>query len=100
MKEIAAVCDCSVDTLERRFADVIQRGREKGTMSLKRKMFETAMNGNVTMQIWLSKQHLGYSDKQHHVHEETDHYDDDLLDTIDVEILSKMAKKPTEISEQ
>jgi len=26
-------------------------------------MFDTAMDGNVTMMIWLSKQMLGYSDK-------------------------------------
>ena len=55
MNEIAAVMKCSVDTLERRFADIIKEGREQGTMSLKRKQYEVAMGGNVTMLIWLGK---------------------------------------------
>jgi len=67
MHEIAAVVKCSVDTLERRFADIIKIGREDGKASLKRRMWETAMSdsnkGSVTMQIWLSKQILGYTDK-------------------------------------
>lgn len=29
MNEIATFVDCSVDTLERRFADIIKRGQEK-----------------------------------------------------------------------
>jgi len=31
---------------------------------LRKKMWENAMSGNSTMQIWLSKQYLGMSDKQ------------------------------------
>lgn len=65
MKEIAAVVGCSVDTLENRFSDVIQKGRERGKMSLKRAMFDSAVTkGNVVMQIWLSKQMLGYTEKR------------------------------------
>lgn len=60
--EIAAVVDCDVSTLTRRFAQVIEKGREQGKSSLKRKMWETAMAGNCTMMIWLSKQMLGYRD--------------------------------------
>jgi hypothetical protein len=63
MEEIASVVECSVDTLERRYAEVIKRGRERGKMSLKRKQYETAMKGNVSMLIWLGKQHLGQRDK-------------------------------------
>lgn len=61
--EIAAVVGCDVSMLNRRFKQVIQKGREQGKSSLKRKMWETAMGGNVTMMIWLSKQMLGYTDK-------------------------------------
>lgn len=61
--EIGAVVGCDSSTLTRRFAQVIEKGREQGKMSLKRKMWETAMNGNVTMMIWLSKQMLGYTEK-------------------------------------
>jgi hypothetical protein len=61
--EIGAVLGCSQDTIERNYADAIKEGREKGRMSLKRKMYETAMGGSVTMMIWLSKQMCGYTDK-------------------------------------
>lgn len=62
LAEMAAVLDCSEDTLGRRFADVIKKGRENGRMSLKRKQYETAMGGNVTMMIWLGKQLLDQKD--------------------------------------
>lgn len=61
--EIGAVLDCDRRTLQRRFAAAIEKGREVGKSSLKRKMWEHAMGGNTTMMIWLSKQMLGYSDK-------------------------------------
>lgn len=61
--EIGAFVGCSVDTLSRRYADAIKEGRLTGNVSFKRKMWETAMGGNVTMMIWLSKQILGYTDK-------------------------------------
>ena len=32
-------------------------------MSLRRKQFETALAGNVTMMVWLGKQYLGQKDK-------------------------------------
>lgn len=63
MIEIGSIVECSVDTLERNFADVIKKGRERGKSSLRRKQFEMAMNGNVTMLIWLGKQHLGQTEK-------------------------------------
>ena len=62
MTEIACVMGCSVDTLERRFADTIKEGREQGKMSLRRKQYEVAMGGHVSMLIWLGKQHLNQSD--------------------------------------
>lgn len=57
--EIAAAVGCSVDTLDRRFAELIAKAREKGKSSLRRLQWETAQKGNVTMQIWLGKQILG-----------------------------------------
>lgn len=63
LAEIAAVMDCDPKTLTNRYSSVIEKGREKGKSSLKRKMWETAQGGNITMMIWLSKQMLGYSDK-------------------------------------
>lgn len=63
MIEMAAVLDCSVDTLENRFSDVIKRGREVGKQSLRRLQYKSAQTGNTTMLIWLGKQYLGQTDK-------------------------------------
>lgn len=63
LEEMSAVLDCDISTLTRRFAHVIKKGRERGRMSLKRKQYEVAMGGNVTMLIWLGKQLLDQSDK-------------------------------------
>lgn len=63
-EEMAAVLRCSEDTLQRRYAAVIKEGRSTGRMSLKRKQWEMAMGGNITMLIWLGKQLLGQTDKR------------------------------------
>jgi hypothetical protein len=38
--------------------------RGEGKELLRMKMYQSAMKGDKTMQIWLSKQYLGFSDKQ------------------------------------
>jgi len=69
-EELAAFFDCSVDTIGRRMEDdpdfcgAYKRGLEKGKMSLRRYQWRAAESGNVTMLIWLGKQHLGQTDKQ------------------------------------
>jgi len=63
MEEMASFFGCSVDTLERNFADTIKKGKDKGRMSLRRLQFEKAQTGNTTMLIWLGKQMLGQKDK-------------------------------------
>jgi AraC-like DNA-binding protein len=62
-EEIASVLGCSKDTLERRFAANLKKGRHHGRSSLRRKMWKKVEDGNITMMIWLSKQMLGYKDK-------------------------------------
>jgi hypothetical protein len=62
VEEIARVCKCSKDTLERRFMDEIEDGRANGRESLRRLQWTSARGGNVTMQIWLGKQLLGQRD--------------------------------------
>ena len=63
MAEIAAVVGCSVDTLERRFAEVIKKGQEEGKSSLRRLQWLQAEKGNANMLIWLGKQWLGQRDR-------------------------------------
>lgn len=62
-KEIAYVMGCSTDTLIRNYAEYIDKGKAGGRIKLRRAMMRNACeNDNATMQIWLSKQWLGYSD--------------------------------------
>ena len=56
------MCDCSVDTLERRYADTIKSAKDRGRSSLRRHQWELAQKGNPTMLIWLGKQLLGQRD--------------------------------------
>lgn len=57
--EIGLVVGCSVDTLARRFADVLKKGYAELDTSIRRWQVTSARSGNVTMQIWLGKQFLG-----------------------------------------
>jgi len=78
-KEMAASLGCSVDTLERRFADKIELARGDGKTKLRRaqwlkgvggkvkcphcnKTVET-LNGSERMQMHLGKHHLGQHDR-------------------------------------
>ena len=63
MGEIAACLKCSIDTLERNYAGVINQGREEGKCSLRRAQYKKAMEGNPTMLIWLGKHRLGQKDE-------------------------------------
>jgi len=61
-QEIAEVCGVTVETLNRRFSKIIAKGKEEGKKSLRRAMWEKAMNGDTRVQIFLSKQYLGMKD--------------------------------------
>ena len=64
IEEIGSVVGVSARTLQRNFAEIIQANREKGKASLRKKMFEKAINkDNTHMQIWLSKNYLGMKDR-------------------------------------
>lgn len=62
-EEMADILGCSKDTLERRFAADIKKGRSQAKSSLRSAQFKKALRGNAIMQIWLGKQHLGQTDK-------------------------------------
>lgn len=62
MTEMAAHFNVSVDTLENNYSEIIKRGQERGKESLRRLQWKAAMQGNVTMQIWLGKQILKQRD--------------------------------------
>lgn len=62
-EEIADHFKCSTDTIQRRFAAELIKGRADLHMSLRRWQLEAARKGNVVMQIWLGKQYLKQRDK-------------------------------------
>ena len=62
--EIASVMNVSARTLKRNYAEIIDQYKEKGKASLRKKMFDKAVKkDNTMMQIFLSKNYLGMSDK-------------------------------------
>jgi hypothetical protein len=63
VEELGLVLGCSPDTLQRRYAAVLKKGRMMGLVSLRRMQFQAAREGNITMMIWLGKQLLGQKDK-------------------------------------
>ena len=64
LNEIADVCECSVDTIERRFAENLKLGRANRKMRLRKKQTELALRGSEKMLIWLGKQELDQRDRQ------------------------------------
>ena len=62
--EIASVLNVSARTLKRNYAEIIDQYKEKGKASLRKKMWDKAVKkDNTNMQIFLSKNYLGMSDK-------------------------------------
>ncbi len=61
--EIADYFNVSHDTIERRFASELEKGRSELKMTLRRWQLDSAKKGNVAMQIWLGKQMLGQVEK-------------------------------------
>ena len=73
-EDMAAVLGVSVNTLQRRkrgcteFRGVIEKGQASLRNSLRRLQVKKALEGNVTMLIWLGKQLLGQSDRHDFEH--------------------------------
>ena len=61
-EEIAEVVGCSPSALKKRFKALLEKGKETGKQSLRRAMWEKAINGDTRVQIFLSKQYLGMKD--------------------------------------
>ena len=67
-EEIAAWFGVSTRTIERRrlepeFAAVMERGKAKGRISIRRLQMKLLEEGNATMGVWLGKQILGQVDQ-------------------------------------
>jgi hypothetical protein len=58
-QEIADICECSPDTIERNFMHLLKKARAEGKESLRTAQWKSALeDGSVAMQIWLGKQKL------------------------------------------
>lgn len=64
IEEIAKLCGISYDTVKRRYSELIAKGHQESKKQLRKAMIRAALNGNVAMQIWLSKNWLGFKDRQ------------------------------------
>ena len=70
-EEQASILGISYDTLNRAcqreheisFAEYFKQKASHGKMSLRRKQYSTAMDGNTTMLVWLGKNWLGQMDQ-------------------------------------
>jgi hypothetical protein len=70
-EEIASWFGVTTRTIERRrknkkFAEVMQRGKAKGRISVRRMQMKLLEAGNATMGVWLGKNILGQTDQVHH----------------------------------
>lgn len=59
VEDIARICKCSKDTLERRYMENLELGRANTRMSIRREQYTVAMDkehkSQATMLIWLGK---------------------------------------------
>ena len=63
-EESASVVGVSARTLQRNYAEIIDRFKNKGKASLRKKMWDKAIKkDNTHMQIWLSKNELGMKER-------------------------------------
>lgn len=90
-KEMSDILGVSVDTLERRFADLIKEAQSTGKMSLRRWQFQAAEKGNPSMLIWLGKQILNQHEKiQHSTVNPMENKSDEELEKIILEASEKI----------
>jgi hypothetical protein len=71
LAEMAIVFKCSEDTIQNivkkhykvNFSVVFRQKRQRGFISLRRTMWQTALRGNPTLLIFLAKKYLGMADR-------------------------------------
>lgn len=80
-EEIASILGLGVRTLQNNeeFMRIYKIGMDEGKKSLRRTMFATALKGNPTMLIWLSKQYLGMREPKQEIELDTNK---DIIDQI------------------
>lgn len=64
VQEMSLITGVSIDTLSNKYSEIIQRSRADGKRSLKRKLFEMAMQGNIPALIFSLKNWCGMVDSK------------------------------------
>lgn len=82
LPELSAVLEADPTTISKRYHDALEDGWALRNGSLRRKQFELAMKGNVTMLIWLGKNCLGQTDKIIHAGDRNSPLQVSVLDEI------------------
>lgn len=79
-QEIANIMKCDLRTLQRdeQFCHIYTKGIDVAKSSLRRMQYKTAMNGNVSMQIWLGKQYLNQREPVQDMTMPSEELDDDM----------------------
>jgi hypothetical protein len=62
-EQIGAILDCNERTIQRRFAALLKRGKERRNGRLQVELFRRAMNGSDAIAIFLAKNWLGMTDQ-------------------------------------
>jgi hypothetical protein len=62
-EQIGAILDCDERTIQRRFATILKRGRERRNGRLQIELYRRAMNGSDAALIFCAKNWLGMTDR-------------------------------------
>jgi len=82
-EEIATILGCSVDTITRRFADLLAKGRSEGKSNLRRMQFERCKRGSDTMLIHMGKNLLDQREKTEVISENINHNSEATKEELD-----------------
>ena len=85
--EIASFLNLSVRKLQgdEKFMHIYKKGQDHAKSSLRRFQFQSAQNGNTTMQIWLGKQYLGQKEPTN-IENASEEFKVELIDDIKKEV--------------
>src|SRR6266851_1874206 len=104
-EELAAWFSVTTRTIERRrknakFADVMDRGKAKGRISVRRMQMKLLEQGNATMGVWLGKNILGQVDEVRHEVSGSGLITLDFIDALLLRMSNATATTPKALSAQ
>lgn len=95
-QDIARLLGVSLRTLKRHYREELNFGKAKANASVAGKLFNRAMNGDTTAQIFWMKASAGWSDKQQVQFSSED--GTTPVNKVEIEVIGDDAKKPKQIT--